>query len=487
MTFKISPSTEKLPRYMSPPSRCGSMLGGLVPAVLSNNGHVPSVRVALPSAPVVEYTTQTVHVYENGVISGRLILLHNESKSLEVTVAPGKDGDEMRISLAAIDGMSVVVHTSAGTFTLAYPDVDKTLVFYNERWNVFGWNSLTYSFFPEKVTQTLTAPNNTIGFGYDVECSSDATVIAIGSPETSNGAGCVYIYTKKDTGLELAQVLTGGTTGMRKEEGRVCVMNALGTVVGFNSKNADGDDTFVIFEKNNSQWRLCHIIEDACTDADISSSGTTLVLASPQCIRIYAYSSDGWSHVADLEEQGDNVFGKRVALSGNGHVVATVSEKHTAIIYNISTQTPVRHQLSDSGITGAVSVATDFSGTTVVVGSDDTHGRICVFTSPVTHGRYAVRPDPNFDKENIINNLFGVGHSVDLSADGNTMVVGAPKYKGTNGAVFVFTRTVGVWTLRSKIIGTAGAVLGYSIAAASDASHAVIGAIGNAGSVYIIS
>lgn len=492
MTFKISPSTDKLPRYMSTPSRCGSTLD-LVPAVLSNNGHVPSVRVVPPSAPIMQpHAPTTVHVYENGVITGRMVLLHNETKSLEVTVAPGKDGDETRLALAAVDGMSVVVHTLAGTFTLAYPDVDKTLVFYNGRWNVFGWNSLTYSFYPEKVTQTLIPPSNTtIGFGYDVACSSDGSVVAVGSPESGAGAGCVFVYAKKNAVLELAQVLAGGSAGVRKEEGRTCVMNALGTVIGFNSKNTEGDDIFLLFEKKNAQWALSHIIEDACTDADISSNGGTLVLGSPQCIRVYAYSVEKnvseWTHVTDLEEPSDSVFGKRVALSGNGHIVATVSEKHTAVIYNIGTPgRPMRHQLSDTGITCAVSVATDFAGTTVVVGSDDTHGRICVFTSPVTHGRYAVRPDPNFDKENIINNLFGVGYSVDLSADGNTMVVGAPKYNGTSGAVFIFTRTVGVWTLRSKIIGTTSTVLGYSTAVASDTSQAVIGAIGNAGSVHII-
>lgn len=491
MTFKISPSMDKLPpRYMSTPSRCGSTLGmDLVPAVVSNNGHLPSIKVVAPSAPVL--THGTVHVYENGIISGRMVLLHNETKSLEVTLASGKDGDESRLALAAVDGMSVVVHTSSGTFTLLYPDVDKTLVFYNERWNVFGWNSLTYSFYPEKSTQTLFPQGNTtIGFGYDVACSSDGCVVAVGSPETGN-TGCVYVYTKKDSGFELAQVLTSGATGIRKEEGRTCVMNGLGTVIGFNSKNDNGDDIFILFEKNGSQWILSHIIEDECSDADMSSNGTTLVLSSPHCIRVYAYTSNGstseWAHVTDIEDQDDNVFGKRVALSGNGDVVVTVSEKHTAVIYNMRTPTrPTRHQLSDTGITCAVSVATDFSGNTIVVGSDDTHGRICVFTSPVTHGRYSVRPDPNFDKENIINNLFGVGHSVDVSADGNTMVVGAPKYNGTSGAVFTFTRTVGVWTLRSKIIGATGTVLGYSAAVSSDASQAVIGAIGNTGSVQII-
>jgi len=74
------------------------------------------------------------------------------------------------------------------------------------------------------------------------------------------------------------------------------------------------------------------------------------------------------------------------------------------------------------------------------------------------------------------------GHSVALSADGNTAVVGGYGDNGV-GATWVFTRSGGVWTQQgAKLVGT-GAVgsgyQGYSIALSSDGNTAVVGGIGD--------
>src|SRR5947199_410827 len=47
------------------------------------------------------------------------------------------------------------------------------------------------------------------------------------------------------------------------------------------------------------------------------------------------------------------------------------------------------------------------------------------------------------------------GQSVALSADGNTAIVGGPSDNTSTGAVWVYTRSGGVWTQQgSKLIGT---------------------------------
>jgi FG-GAP repeat len=66
------------------------------------------------------------------------------------------------------------------------------------------------------------------------------------------------------------------------------------------------------------------------------------------------------------------------------------------------------------------------------------------------------------------------GFSVALSVDGNTAIVGGPGDRGQNGAVWVFTRSNGVWTQQgSKLIGTGAvgpqpAAQGSSVALSAD-------------------
>jgi hypothetical protein len=71
------------------------------------------------------------------------------------------------------------------------------------------------------------------------------------------------------------------------------------------------------------------------------------------------------------------------------------------------------------------------------------------------------------------------GSSVALSADGNTAIVGGANDNGGKGAVWVFTRSGGVWTQQgSKLVGT-GAVgnanQGQSVALSGDGNTAIAG------------
>gem|GEM_PF-1402421 len=75
------------------------------------------------------------------------------------------------------------------------------------------------------------------------------------------------------------------------------------------------------------------------------------------------------------------------------------------------------------------------------------------------------------------------GHSVAISADGNTIISGGPYDNNGLGAAWVFTRTAGVWTQRgNKLVGT-GSIRGisdrveqgYSLCISSDGNTALVG------------
>ena len=78
--------------------------------------------------------------------------------------------------------------------------------------------------------------------------------------------------------------------------------------------------------------------------------------------------------------------------------------------------------------------------------------------------------------------LWSQGTSVAVSADGNTAIIGGPSDDRTTGAVWVFTRSDGVWTQQgNKLVGSGAGEppllpgQGMSVALSADGNTAIIG------------
>ena len=75
------------------------------------------------------------------------------------------------------------------------------------------------------------------------------------------------------------------------------------------------------------------------------------------------------------------------------------------------------------------------------------------------------------------------GYSVAISADGNTAIVGGVADDSHAGAVWVFTRSAGVWSQQgSKLVGSDAvgpAYQGYSVAVSADGNTAIVGGYGD--------
>lgn len=73
------------------------------------------------------------------------------------------------------------------------------------------------------------------------------------------------------------------------------------------------------------------------------------------------------------------------------------------------------------------------------------------------------------------------GSSVGLSADGNTAIVGGPSDNASTGAAWIFTRSGATWTQQAKLIPfslTGSFARGFSVALSGDGNTAIIGAPG---------
>ncbi|MGH7742674.1 MAG: hypothetical protein ACRENS_11725, partial [Candidatus Eiseniibacteriota bacterium] len=83
------------------------------------------------------------------------------------------------------------------------------------------------------------------------------------------------------------------------------------------------------------------------------------------------------------------------------------------------------------------------------------------------------------------------GWSVALSADGNTAIVGGFSDNGNVGAAWVYTRSAGVWTQQTKLVGSGaagGSDQGQSVALASDGNTAIVGGLldnANVGAAWV--
>jgi len=144
------------------------------------------------------------------------------------------------------------------------------------------------------------------------------------------------------------------------------------------------------------------------------------------------------------------------------------------------------NKLVGTGAVGAArqgySVSVSADGNTAIVGGyDDGGGNGAVWIYTRTNGVWSQQG----------NKLVGIGAvgaswqgiSVSLSADGNTAMVGGTNDDGGKGAVWIYTRTNGVWSQQgNKLVGTGAAGLAYqgiSVSLSADSNTAIIGGYGD--------
>jgi FG-GAP-like repeat len=134
------------------------------------------------------------------------------------------------------------------------------------------------------------------------------------------------------------------------------------------------------------------------------------------------------------------------------------------------------------GAAEGFSVALSADGNTEAIGGNYDAGAVWVFT----------RSGGNWTQQaklvgtGVASGPAGQGASVALSADGNTLIEGGPDDGTSNnsdvGAVWVFSRSNGVWSQQAKLIGsgyTGESEQGASVALSADGNTAIVGGPGD--------
>jgi hypothetical protein len=138
------------------------------------------------------------------------------------------------------------------------------------------------------------------------------------------------------------------------------------------------------------------------------------------------------------------------------------------------------NKLVGSGAVGSAeqgwSVALSADGNTAIVGGPDDNNRVGAAWVFTRSGGVWSQQTKLFGPSAI--GAAQQGHSVALSADGNTALLGGPNDNNGVGAAWVFTRSGGVWFQQGQLVGS-GAVgnstQGYSVALSADGNTAIVG------------
>ncbi len=245
----------------------------------------------------------------------------------------------------------------------------------------------------------------------------------------------------------------------------------------------------------------------------VSSDGATVVAGAPGvnsdqgAVYVFTKSSPAWSQSPRLtasDGASNDQLGYSVAISSDGaRVVAGApyasvgsnAEQGAAYVFSNSASgwAPAKKLTASGGAADdllGLSVAMSADGSTVVagapsVGSAAGPGAVYVFTdssSGWAQDKLTASDGVNNDQ---------LGRSVAISSDGSTLVAGAPSTASGPGAAYVFTNSSLAWTQTAKLTASTGAngdQLGHSVAVSSDGSTVVAGAPGNAsnqGAAYV--
>ena len=299
------------------------------------------------------------------------------------------------------------------------------------------------------------------GQGSSVAISGDGNAAIVGASLDSSNAGAAWMFARASGAWSQqgTKLVGTGAIGAAKQ-GVSVAMSADGNtaVVGGSADNGNLGATWVFTLAGDSWAQQAKLVGTGVvgiaqqgTSVGLSADGNTAIVGGPLD---NSGAGAAWVFVrfgSWLQQGAKLVGGAAAGGARQGSSVALAADGKTAIVGG-----PL-----DNGGKGAAWVYT-YNGTTWTQ-----QGAKLVGTGAVGAGHQ--------------------GQSVALSADGNTAVVGGPDDNASAGAVWIYTRTGGVWTQQgAKLVGDSSAGLrhGASVSVSGDGNTVIVGAPG-AGATWV--
>lgn len=352
--------------------------------------------------------------------------------------------------------------------------------------------------------------------GYMTSLDDNTTTLAVGGGGFDGAAvGAVWIYTRTNNAWTQQSMLVGTGYVGNSNQGRSVVLSGDGNTVAFGGPGDNGAIGAVwIFTRSGGVWtqqggKLVGTgyvgTPNQGFDISISRDGNTLVSCGYTdngnigATWVFTRTAGVWSQQggklvgtgyvgtpnqgfsSSISSDGDNiVVGGNNDNSGNGAVWVFT---RTAGVW-----TQQGGKLVGTGNTGAASQGTSVSisgdSNTLCIGGYTDNGNIgatWVFTK--TAGVWTQQGGKLVGTGNTGTSFQGAEAAVELDYYGNTLVVGGSGDNSSMGALWIFTRSGGIWTQQGgKITGTgssSGSTFGRGIDLNYNASHISSGGIGD--------
>jgi hypothetical protein len=357
--------------------------------------------------------------------------------------------------------------------------------------------------------------------GHSVSLSADGNTLAIGAIfNGGNGtnAGHVRIYIWNDT-IWTQQGIDLDGEAANDLSGHSVSLSADGTTIAIGAYNNDGNGSnsghVRVYQWNDTIWTQQGIDLDgeAANDlsgfsVSLSADGNKLAIGAiinggngPNSghVRIFIWNGAEWMQQgADIDgEAGGDQSGYAVSLSEDGNTVAIgapfndgngTSSGHVRV-YSWNGSTWIQQGIDIDGETGGdnsgVSISLSADGNTLAIGApyNDGYGTESGHVRVFRWIGNTWMPHSDIDGENTGNRS---GYSVSLSADGNTLAIGAP-FNNDNGILSGHVRVYNwndyFWTLQCPDIDGEATDdrSGYSVSLSANGSTLAIGSRRNDG------
>ena len=311
--------------------------------------------------------------------------------------------------------------------------------------------------------------------GQSVSISADGNTVIVGG-NGDNGLGAAWIYNRRrNIWIESAKLIgvAPAGSGYRNQGWAVAI-------------SADGNTALVSATESRTPNNISGIVY------------------------VFTRSDSIWTQEDQLLVPGSTAFGIAVALSADGNtaIVGGLDNYYigSAWIFNryAGSWTQISQTLQGRGALGVsdqgAAVAISADGNTVIIGGPG-DSAISSGNSSAGAGAAWIFSNSGGYWSQQGNKLVGTGAvgigsqgmSVSISADGNTAAVGGDRDNNDTGAVWIYTRSGGLWSQQGlKLIGTGSisAEQGSAVSLSADGNTLAVGAFADSsliGAIWIFS
>jgi hypothetical protein len=350
--------------------------------------------------------------------------------------------------------------------------------------------------------------------GFSVAVSGDGNTAIVGGFQDNSGDGAAWVYTRA-AGVWSQQAKLVGTDaiGHATQGISVALSNDGNTAIVGGSDDNGALGAAWVFTRAAGVWSqqaklvgtgaIGPVAAEQGFSVAVSGDGNTAIIGGPTdndfigAAWVFTRSGGIWSQQAKLVGTGvlqdEAAQGWSVSLSGDGNTAIVGGQADNSFIGAAWVFTrsggmwSQQAKLVGTGVVGGValqgtSVALSGDGNTAIVGGPLDNINEDFFAGPGAAWVFA-RSGGMWSQQaklvgtGIVGGLAAQGNSVSLSGGGNTAIVGGPFDNSGIGAVWVFSRSRGVWSQQDdKLVGTGAAGgLGNSVSLSNDGNTALVG------------